>query len=83
MISYVEAKKQKGKKSLTDEAPPTINSNSADIGMKQMDKKETDDDGPAGGQSGDSEEGGKKDKSVLQAKLTKLAIQIGYAGKLY
>ena len=29
---------------------------------------------PAGG-------GGRKEKSVLQAKLTKLAIQIGYAGK--
>ena len=26
--------------------------------------------------------GGRKEKSVLQAKLTKLAIQIGYAGKL-
>lgn len=25
--------------------------------------------------------GGRKEKSVLQAKLTKLAIQIGYAGK--
>lgn len=25
--------------------------------------------------------GGKKEQSVLQAKLTKLAIQIGYAGK--
>lgn len=31
----------------------------------------------AGGGGG---EGGKKEKSVLQAKLTKLAIQIGYAG---
>ena len=26
--------------------------------------------------------GGRKEKSVLQAKLTKLAIQIGYAGNL-
>lgn len=80
MISCVEAKK-KGKKSLTDDAPPTINSNSADIGMKQMDKRETDDDGAAGGQSSE-EDSAKKDKSVLQAKLTKLAIQIGYAGRL-
>ena len=30
-----------------------------------------------------TEEHGKKEKSVLQAKLTKLAIQIGYAGKDY
>lgn len=27
-------------------------------------------------------EGGKKERSVLQAKLTRLAIQIGYAGML-
>ncbi|KAK3932602.1 Plasma membrane calcium-transporting ATPase 3 [Frankliniella fusca] len=33
-----------------------------------------------GGGSTAKEEGGKKEKSVLQAKLTKLAIQIGYAG---
>jgi len=69
---------------LTDEAPPTINSHTADIGMKQMDKgADTDDDAVAcGGQSGEPEEPAKKDKSVLQAKLTKLAIQIGYAGEL-
>jgi hypothetical protein len=30
----------------------------------------------------DREDDHKKEKSVLQAKLTKLAIQIGYAGKL-
>lgn len=30
----------------------------------------------------DKEEKGKKERSVLQAKLTKLAIQIGYAGKI-
>lgn len=46
-----------------------------------MDKGgETDDDAAGGGKSGESEEPAKKDKSVLQAKLTKLAIQIGYAG---
>ena len=28
-----------------------------------------------------AERGGKKDRSVLQTKLTKLAIQIGYVGK--
>lgn len=28
-----------------------------------------------------AEENGKKERSVLQAKLTRLAIQIGYAGK--
>lgn len=33
-----------------------------------------------GGGGGGGEESGKKEKSVLQAKLTKLAIQIGYAG---
>lgn len=50
--------------------------------MKQMDKgAETDDDAPGGGGTSE-EEPAKKDKSVLQAKLTKLAIQIGYAGKL-
>ena len=27
--------------------------------------------------------GARKEKSVLQAKLTKLAIQIGYAGKFH
>jgi len=43
---------------------------------------ETDDNGAGdGGQSSESEEPAKKDKSVLQGKLTKLAIQIGYAGK--
>lgn len=30
---------------------------------------------------GDEDEEAKKDRSVLQAKLTRLAIQIGYAGK--
>lgn len=50
--------------------------------MKQIDKAaETDDEAPAGGQSSEGQEPAKADKSVLQAKLTKLAIQIGYAGK--
>lgn len=76
----IEAKKTKGKKSLTDEAPPTTNSHATDISMKQMNQAaDTDDEAPAGGQS-EAEEPAKKDKSVLQAKLTKLAIQIGYAG---
>ncbi|XP_058801583.1 plasma membrane calcium-transporting ATPase 2 isoform X2 [Phymastichus coffea] len=37
-------------------------------------------DGGGGGGGGGENEGAKKEKSVLQAKLTKLAIQIGYAG---
>lgn len=50
--------------------------------MKQMDKgADTDDDAGQGGPSTEGEPEAKKDKSVLQAKLTKLAIQIGYAGK--
>lgn len=36
---------------------------------------------PSSGGGGGGEETTKKEKSVLQAKLTKLAIQIGYAGK--
>lgn len=35
---------------------------------------------PQSSSSGAAETGHKKEKSVLQAKLTKLAIQIGYAG---
>lgn len=80
IIFYIEAKKAKGKKSLTDEAPPAVNSHAADINMKQLNKAaETDEEFPA--PSGEAEEPAKKDKSVLQAKLTKLAIQIGYAGR--
>ncbi|VVC26679.1 Hypothetical protein CINCED_3A020826 [Cinara cedri] len=72
-----EAKKLKGKKSLTEETPPTLNSHT-DMGMKQIDKApETDDEAPA---EKSEQEPAKADKSVLQAKLTKLAIQIGYAG---
>ena len=40
-------------------------------GEKEEEEEETKK--PSGG-------GGRKEKSVLQAKLTKLAIQIGYAG---
>lgn len=53
------------------------------MGMKQMDKGAETDDDAAGGAEKSEEEPAKKDKSVLQAKLTKLAIQIGYAGKLF
>lgn len=35
-----------------------------------------------GGGGGGGEDHNKKEKSVLQAKLTKLAIQIGYAGNI-
>lgn len=36
---------------------------------------------PTKDKAGDDESGHRKEKSVLQAKLTKLAIQIGYVGK--
>ena len=38
--------------------------------------------GGGGGSSGEEKANHSKEKSVLQAKLTKLAIQIGYAGKI-
>ncbi|CAI6369427.1 unnamed protein product [Macrosiphum euphorbiae] len=79
---WKKAKKLKTKKSLTNEVPPNINSNATDISMKLIGEGgETDDNGAGdGGQSGESKEPSKQDKSVLQGKLTKLAIQIGYAG---
>ncbi|XP_050426571.1 plasma membrane calcium-transporting ATPase 3 isoform X8 [Adelges cooleyi] len=77
-----EAKKLKKKKSLTDEPLPTSNSHAADISMKRIEKSvEPEEEATrAQGQATEAEEPAKKDKSVLQAKLTKLAIQIGYAG---
>ncbi|CAH1153361.1 unnamed protein product [Phaedon cochleariae] len=75
-----EAKKQRKKKSLTDEENVTGNSHMnspAPVANKheQQDGKENHVhvEKPAS-------ESHKKEKSVLQAKLTKLAIQIGYAG---
>lgn len=58
--------------------------------IKEINAENHVDNGPSGGDSGGGGGGGggtapeggshKKEKSVLQAKLTKLAIQIGYAG---
>ncbi|XP_014204544.1 plasma membrane calcium-transporting ATPase 2 isoform X5 [Copidosoma floridanum] len=69
-----EAKKQRKKKSLSGDEAGEITSNSHAPKQHSVDGENH----HGGGKS--SEEGGKKDKSVLQAKLTKLAIQIGYAG---
>ncbi|XP_060830277.1 plasma membrane calcium-transporting ATPase 2 isoform X3 [Bombus pascuorum] len=68
-----EAKKQRKKKSLTGEEAGEITGNSHVSG----DKQEAEENHHAAN-AGEAEE--KKEKSVLQAKLTKLAIQIGYAG---
>ncbi|CAB3385775.1 Hypothetical predicted protein [Cloeon dipterum] len=67
-----EAKKQRNKKSLTGEEKAAIENRSTAAAKSEpveevVVAKETDD-------------SHKKEKSVLQAKLTKLAIQIGYAG---
>ncbi|XP_055314462.1 plasma membrane calcium-transporting ATPase 2 isoform X3 [Sitodiplosis mosellana] len=87
-----EAKKQRKKKSLTTdgEVPTNITSNShgsvpapAPIKEANNDSVENHVDGNAGGtetESAPPPSAHKKEKSVLQAKLTKLAIQIGYAG---
>lgn len=60
------------------------NSHPSDHGGNNMASKQEAREGSTG-PSGDApikeEKSGHKDKSVLQAKLTKLAIQIGYAGK--
>ncbi|XP_065351523.1 plasma membrane calcium-transporting ATPase 3 isoform X3 [Cloeon dipterum] len=69
-----EAKKQRNKKSLTGEEKAAIENRSTAAAKSEpveevVVAKETDDSASH-----------KKEKSVLQAKLTKLAIQIGYAG---
>ncbi|XP_031778695.1 plasma membrane calcium-transporting ATPase 2 isoform X3 [Nasonia vitripennis] len=70
-----EAKKQRKKKSLSgDEAGEIGNSHAV---SKQH---SVDGENHHGGGTSKPEHEGKKEKSVLQAKLTKLAIQIGYAG---
>ncbi|XP_076651932.1 plasma membrane calcium-transporting ATPase 3 isoform X6 [Halictus rubicundus] len=76
-----EAKKQRKKKSLTgDEAGEiTGNSHVSSGGKAESGEHHQGDSGGGGGGGGGGGEG-KKEKSVLQAKLTKLAIQIGYAG---
>ncbi|XP_033316063.1 plasma membrane calcium-transporting ATPase 2 isoform X3 [Bombus vosnesenskii] len=69
-----EAKKQRKKKSLTGDEAGEITGNSHVSGGKH----EAGENHHAASHAGGAE--GKKEKSVLQAKLTKLAIQIGYAG---
>ncbi|XP_017791251.1 PREDICTED: plasma membrane calcium-transporting ATPase 3 isoform X3 [Habropoda laboriosa] len=69
-----EAKKQRKKKSLTGDEAGEITGNS----HVSSGKHEGGENHHAASHSSGAE--GKKEKSVLQAKLTKLAIQIGYAG---
>lgn len=57
----------------------TANSANADGDVRNNKHSKEEEEGEEGGASG----GGGHEKSVLQAKLTKLAIQIGYAGKAY
>lgn len=77
-----EAKKQRKKKSSTGDGPQAAavsTENHAAITASDAAAAEAPAEAaPSGG--GGGEEHGKKEKSVLQAKLTKLAIQIGYAG---
>ncbi|XP_046653831.1 plasma membrane calcium-transporting ATPase 2-like isoform X2 [Daphnia pulicaria] len=79
-----KAKKQrKKKKGDVEEGAVGNNSHPSDHGGNNMASKQEAREGSSG-PSGDApikeEKSGHKDKSVLQAKLTKLAIQIGYAG---
>uniref|UniRef100_A0A1Y9IUE9 Calcium-transporting ATPase n=1 Tax=Anopheles minimus TaxID=112268 RepID=A0A1Y9IUE9_9DIPT len=76
-----EAKKAKKAASGKDEI--TNNSHGHPQGIRSqttVDSITSDDGGEEGGKSGGEGGHGGKEKSVLQAKLTKLAIQIGYAG---
>uniref|UniRef100_A0A8W7P8D3 Cation-transporting P-type ATPase N-terminal domain-containing protein n=1 Tax=Anopheles coluzzii TaxID=1518534 RepID=A0A8W7P8D3_ANOCL len=79
-----EAKKAKKAAGAKDEI--TNNSHGHPQGIRSqttVDSITSDDGGDEGSKSGGGGEGGGhggKEKSVLQAKLTKLAIQIGYAG---
>ncbi|XP_063928748.1 plasma membrane calcium-transporting ATPase 2 isoform X4 [Zophobas morio] len=78
-----EAKKQRKKKSLTGADDDNVTGNShmnspAPVPNKLNESQDAKENHVASApSSGDSH---KKEKSVLQAKLTKLAIQIGYAG---
>lgn len=69
----VDEQEQEIKKKRKDEAPATGNSHLANIPVVHEERE------PAA-EKPDREDDHKKEKSVLQAKLTKLAIQIGYAG---
>ncbi|XP_074094819.1 plasma membrane calcium-transporting ATPase 3 isoform X3 [Cotesia typhae] len=74
-----EAKKQRKKKSLPgDEAGEITGNSHPGSGGSVKQDGENHAAASSGGGGGHGE--GKKEKSVLQAKLTKLAIQIGYAG---
>ncbi|XP_011261210.1 plasma membrane calcium-transporting ATPase 2 isoform X6 [Camponotus floridanus] len=75
-----EAKKQRKKKSLPGEEPVEITGNSHVTGGGGGGKHEGGENHHAAPPASAVESTGKKEKSVLQAKLTKLAIQIGYAG---
>ncbi|XP_015173648.1 PREDICTED: plasma membrane calcium-transporting ATPase 2 isoform X5 [Polistes dominula] len=74
-----EAKKQRKKKSLPGDEAAEITGNSHAVGSGGGGKHEGGENHHGGGQASGGEST-KKEKSVLQAKLTKLAIQIGYAG---
>uniref|UniRef100_A0A8D8SEI9 Calcium-transporting ATPase n=1 Tax=Cacopsylla melanoneura TaxID=428564 RepID=A0A8D8SEI9_9HEMI len=70
----VDEQEQEIKKKRKDEAPATGNSHLANIPVVHEERE-------APAEKPEREESDhKKEKSVLQAKLTKLAIQIGYAG---
>ncbi|XP_029665734.1 plasma membrane calcium-transporting ATPase 2 isoform X4 [Formica exsecta] len=75
-----EAKKQRKKKSLPGEETVEITGNSHVTGGGGGGKHEGGENHHAAAPASTGESSGKKEKSVLQAKLTKLAIQIGYAG---
>ncbi|KAK0168934.1 hypothetical protein PV327_002690 [Microctonus hyperodae] len=77
-----EAKKQRKKKSLPGDEASEITGNShvtSGASVKHDSGGAENHQAPANG-GGSSGHENKKEKSVLQAKLTKLAIQIGYAG---
>ncbi|EDS45747.1 plasma membrane calcium-transporting ATPase 2 [Culex quinquefasciatus] len=75
-----KAQKKEAKKSKKPKDGDEITNNSHHPGLKSQTTVDsiTSDDGEEGKAAGGH--GGAKEKSVLQAKLTKLAIQIGYAG---
>ncbi|XP_072765662.1 plasma membrane calcium-transporting ATPase 2 isoform X6 [Anoplolepis gracilipes] len=75
-----EAKKQRKKKSLPGDETVEITGNSHVTGSGGGGKHEGGENHHAAAPASAAETSGKKEKSVLQAKLTKLAIQIGYAG---
>ncbi|XP_069694639.1 plasma membrane calcium-transporting ATPase 2 isoform X6 [Periplaneta americana] len=82
-----EAKKQRKKKSLTgeEEAAPVTGNSHVSVPAPMVDhtpNKHGEGENLENHKSAPASESHKKEKSVLQAKLTKLAIQIGYAGSM-